>query len=129
MQIHLTDFETDIRLEILDPDEALNWERGSKAVSLDVQNEDWGYRGRCEFKVDSAEWTNFLSALRSLNESLAGSAAFSGDGATVEFVALDNLGALGVKGVVTIGNFTLQFEPVKFDSTEFDRIVQKFEAA
>lgn len=129
MNIFFSDGDTDIILKLSQANVELGNSPDDKEIVLSVSNADYGYKGASETVIPHDHWVKFISELEDLDANLSGSAEVESEELAFKISAINRLGTLGVSGMVSIGNFTLNFEPVKFDSTGFTTIVDKFKSA
>ena len=127
--IQISDHSSDLYLDISEADTELNRPPGSKLVQVKMQNNEAGFQGECDLIVDAPEWKAFTEDIRNLYNTLNGDASFSDDCSSIEFLATNHLGAVGVKGTLSTGLISLQFEPIGIESNEFEAIVKKLETA
>ena len=92
-------------------------------VKVSVNNEDYNYSGKCEDTASVEDWSSFIQELEELDLSRNGSAKLSAPGINILFKSLDLTGTIGVSGNLNIGLFSLTFEPVTFDTTNFSKFV------
>jgi len=120
----LSDGETDIVIEAVSSGEDKSVEAGV-TVKISVKNSEYDYSGACESEISGEEWTNFIRQLEDLDLQRKGKAILESDEVLLEFVSIDNVGSLGVKGKLDIGLFSFAFSPIRFDTTNFSKEIQK----